>query len=173
MDLSKVSTKDLEYASRGQWDKVSTEGLKAMAQAQGMSTQAQPSAVAPVPYSPTAETARAAAQGATLGFADELEAAFRSGSISGAEYQRIRDQLRAQQGQFRQDMPGRALTADIGGTLALPVGAVAKPVTRGLGIGGETALGAGLGATAGVGMAPTMEQAPEEAIKGGLKASST
>ncbi len=168
MDLSKVSTKDLEYASRGQWDKVSTEGLKAMAQAQGMSTQAQPSAVAPVPYSPTAETARAAAQGATLGFADELEAAFRSGSISGAEYQRIRDQLRAQQGQFRQDMPGRALTADIGGTLALPVGAVAKPVTRGLGIGGETALGAGLGATAGVGMAPTMEQAPEEAIKGGL-----
>jgi len=32
-DLSGVSTKDLEYASRGQWDKVSTKGLEAMASA--------------------------------------------------------------------------------------------------------------------------------------------
>jgi hypothetical protein len=59
-DLSGVSTKDLEYASRGQWDKVSTKGLEAMAAARGMSVQEQPSIMAPVPYSPIAETARAA-----------------------------------------------------------------------------------------------------------------
>lgn len=168
MDLSNVSTKDLEYARQGQWDKVSTQGLEAMAAARGMSTQAQPSAVAPVSYSPAAETARAAAGGLTLGFADELEAALRSGAISGEEYTKIRDQLRAQQGQFRQEMPGRAVASEVGGALAMPLGAIARPVTRALGIGGETALGAGLGAATGVGMAPTMEQAPEEAIKGGL-----
>lgn len=168
MDLSNVSTKDLEYARQGQWDKVSTKGLEAMAAARGMTTQAQPSAVAPVPYSPTAETARAAAQGLTLGFADELEAALRSGSISNDEYKRIRDQLRAQQGQFRQETPGQALAADVGGALAMPLGAIAKPVTRAFGMGGDVALGTGLGAATGVGMAPTMEQAPEEAVKGGI-----
>jgi hypothetical protein len=167
-DLSNVSTQDLEYASQGQWEKVSTQGLEAIAKARGMTGQAQPSAIAPVPYSPAAETARAAAQGLTLGFADELEAAVRSGAISGDEYQSIRDQLRAQQGQFRQDMPGRALTADIGGTLALPVGAVAKPVTRGLGFFGDVLLGTGLGAVTGAGQAPELRQIPEESIKGGV-----
>jgi len=168
MDLSKVSTKDLEYANRGQWDKVSTQGLEAMAAARGMSTQEQPSVVAPVPYSPIAETARAAAGGLTFQSADELEAAVRSGAISGPEYTKIRDQLRAQQGQFRQEMPGQALTADIGGSLALPLGVVAKPVTRGLGMLGDILLGTGIGAATGIGMAPTMQQAPEEAVKGGL-----
>ena len=168
MDLSKVSTKDLEYANRGQWDKVSTQGLEAMAKARGMDTTPQPSAVAPVPYSPIAETARAAAGGLTFQSADELEAALRSGAISGPEYTKIRDQLRAQQGQFRQEMPGQALTADIAGSLAAPVGVIAKPISRGLGMLGDVALGTGMGAAAGVGMAPTMEQAPEEAVKGGL-----
>ena len=168
MDLSNVSTKDLEYARQGQWDKVSTKGLEAMAAARGMTTQAQPSVVAPVSYSPAAETARAAAGGLTLGFADELEAALRSGAISGEEYTKIRDQLRAQQGQFRQESPSRALASEVGGALAMPLGAIAKPVTRAFGLGGDVALGAGLGAATGVGMAPTMEQAPEEAIKGSL-----
>jgi predicted RNA-binding protein associated with RNAse of E/G family len=72
--------------------------------------------MAPVPYSPIAETARAAAGGLIFQSADELEAALRSGAISGPEYTKIRDQLRAQQGQFRQDMPGQALAADIGGS---------------------------------------------------------
>lgn len=168
MDLSKVSTKDLEYARQGQWDKVSTKGLEAMAEARGMTTQAQPSAVAPVPYSPAVEIARSIASGATFNFADELEAAVRSGAISGEEYTKIRDQLRAQQGQFRQEMPGRALASEVSGALAMPVATVAQPITRGLGFLGDVLLGTGMGAATGVGMAPTMEQAPEEAIKGSL-----
>ena len=167
-DLSGVSTKDLEYASRGQWDKVSTEGLEAIAKVRGMSAQPQPSALAPVPYSPAAETVRAVAGGLTFSFADELEAALRSGAISGEEYTKIRDQLRAQQGQFRQEMPGRALASEVSGALAMPVATVAQPITRGLGFLGDVLLGTGMGAATGVGMAPTMEQAPEEAVKGGL-----
>jgi hypothetical protein len=167
-DLSKVSTKDLEYATRGQWDKVSTQGLEAIAAARGMSTQNQPSVVAPVPYSPIAETARAAAGGLTFQSADELEAAVRSGAISGPEYTKIRDQLRAQQGQFRQEMPGQALTADIGGSLALPVATLAKPITRGLGFFGDVLLGTGMGAATGVGLSPELDQALEESIKGGV-----
>lgn len=167
MDFSKVSTKDLEYARAGQWNKVSTQGLEELAKAQGMSTQPQPSAVAPVPYSPAAETARAIAGGLTFQTSDEIEAALRSGAISGPEYERIKAQLKAQQGQFRQDMPGQALVAETGGALAMPVGAIAKPFTRGAGLAGETALGAGMGAAYGFGSAPTMEQVPEEMLKGG------
>jgi hypothetical protein len=70
-----------------------------------------------------------------------LEAALRSGAISGPEYTKIRDQLRAQQGQFKQDMPGQALAADVGGSRALPLGVIAKPVTRGLGMLGDVLLG--------------------------------
>jgi len=58
-----------------------------------------------VPYSGVAEAARSVAQGATFGFADELEAAARTGRISGPEYERLRNQLRAQQGQFGQRYP--------------------------------------------------------------------
>lgn len=168
MDFSSVSTKDLEYAKQGQWDKISTKGLEAIAKARGMETTPQPSAVAPVPYSPVAETVRAAAGGLTFQSADELEAALRSGAISGPEYTKIRDQLRAQQGQFRQEKPGQALTSEIAGSLAAPIAAIAKPITRGLGMLGDVALGTGMGAATGIGMAPTMEQAPEEAVKGGL-----
>ena len=42
------------------------------------------------PYSPLAETARAFGQGLTFGTLDEIEAALRTGSISGAEYEKQR-----------------------------------------------------------------------------------
>jgi hypothetical protein len=86
MDLSKISTKDLEYLKAGKLDKVSTAGLQEINRQMGTQPVPSPSVVAPVPYSTGAETARAAAQGLTFGFADELEAAFRSGRISGADY---------------------------------------------------------------------------------------
>lgn len=167
-DLSNVSTKDLEYASRGQWDKVSTQGLEAISAARGMSTQNQPSVVAPVPYNQFAEAARAMAGGFAFQSADEIEAALRSGAISGPEYTKIRDQLRAQQGQYKQDMPGEALVAETGGALSMPVATLIKPITRGLGFFGDVLLGTGMGAATGVGISPELNQAPEEAIKGGI-----
>ncbi len=76
-----------------------------------------------VPYSGKAEAARSVAQGATFGFADELEAALRSGAISGQQYEQIRDRLRAQQSQFRQEYPVASGAAEVGGAIAAPLGA--------------------------------------------------
>lgn len=46
-------------------------------------------------YNPYAETARSGiGQGLMMGFGDELEAALRTGSISGDEYKQLRDELR-------------------------------------------------------------------------------
>lgn len=153
MDLSKLSTKDLEYLKAGKIDKVSTAGLEEINRQQGTPVVPSPSVVAPVPYSPAAETARAAAQGLTFGFADELEAALRSGRISGAEYEKIRDQLRAQQGQFAQEQPVRAGGTEFAASMVAPAAVVTKPVTRGAGILSDILLGTGMGAATGVGKA--------------------
>jgi hypothetical protein len=82
-----------------------------------------------VPYSGVAESARAVGQGVTFGLLDELEAALRTGSISGPEYERQRNQLREQQKQFGQDMPIVKTGLEVGGSLIAPFGA-AKQVAR-------------------------------------------
>ena len=58
----------------------------------------------PVEYSGLAETARSVGQGLTFGTLDEIEAALRTGSISGPEYERQRNMLREQQKQFGMDL---------------------------------------------------------------------
>lgn len=168
MDLSKLSTKDLEYLKAGQITKVSTAGLEELAKQQGSTGVLQPSVVAPVPYSPTAERVRAAAGGVTFSLADELEAAVRSGAVSGEEYRRIRDQLRAQQGQYALDRPVESTVSEVTGALAMPAALAVKPVTRGAGILGDIALGTGTGALYGVGQAQEAANIPEEAIKNAL-----
>ena len=86
--------------------------------------QANSSVMMPkVPYSGLAEGVRSVAQGATFGFADELEAALRSGSISGPQYEALRNRLREQQKQFGYDYPVTSTATEIGGALAAPLGA--------------------------------------------------
>ena len=118
------------------------------------------------PYFGPAEAARAVGQGLTFGFLDELEAAFRTGAISGPEYERQRDLLRAQQKQFGEDMPITQGALELGGSVLVPFG-VAKQVGRlapqaQAAILGETtlgqagrglAVGAGTGALSGAGAA--------------------
>lgn len=82
-----------------------------------------------VQYSPLAETARAFGQGLTFGTLDELEAALRTGSISGADYERQRNLLREQQKQFGEDMPLVKTPVELAGGLVMPVGA-ARQVAR-------------------------------------------
>lgn len=166
MDLSKLSTKDLEYLKAGRLDKVSTAGLEEIAKQQGTPAIPSPSVMAPVPYSTGAETARSAAQGLTFGFADELEAALRSGRISGAEYEKIRDQLRAQQAQFAQEQPMRAGGTEFAASMAAPAAIAAKPITRGAGILTDVLLGGGMGAATGAGKAT--EDVTGGAVTGGL-----
>ena len=76
-----------------------------------------------VPYSGKAEALRSAAGGATFGFNEEIEAALRSGAISGPQYENLRNRLRAQQSQFQQDYPVTGAVTEIGGALAMPFGA--------------------------------------------------
>lgn len=82
-----------------------------------------------VQYSPLAETARAFGQGLTFGTLDELEAALRTGSISGADYERQRNLLREQQKQFGEDMPLVKTPVELAGGLVMPIGA-ARQVAR-------------------------------------------
>jgi hypothetical protein len=130
-------------------------------------TEATGSVMMPkVPYSGIAEGVRSLAQGPTFGFADELEAALRSGSISSPEYEAIRNRLRQQQKQFGYDYPVTSTSLEIGGALATPLagfkllGRAAPAVqeaitgTTTLGqIGRGTALGATTGALTGAGTA--------------------
>jgi hypothetical protein len=83
----------------------------------------------PVPYSGLAEAARSVGQGLTFGTLDEIEAALRTGSISGPEYERQRNMLREQQKQFGMDAPIVKTSSEIGGSLIAPLG-IAKQVAR-------------------------------------------
>ena len=136
-----------------------------------------------VPYSGLAETGRAAAQGATFGFADELEAALRTGSISNQQYTQLRDQLRAQQKQFGADYPNVATPIEIAGGVAMPVGALnllkgASPAIQtgvtGTGLAGQMTRGAvvggATGALTGAGTATdnTGQQAFNTGVVGGV-----
>jgi hypothetical protein len=112
----------------------------------------------PVEYSGVAEAARSVGQGLTFGTLDEIEAALRTGSISGPEYERQRNILREQQKQFGMDMPIVKTSAEIGGSLIAPLGIarqVAKlaPATQALITGqtvpGQIARGTGIGAVTG------------------------
>lgn len=97
---------------------------------QAVPTTASRSVLEPkVEYSPLAETARAFGQGLTFGTLDELEAAVRTGSISGADYERQRNLLREQQKQFGQDMPLVKTPVELAGGLVMPLG-VARQVGK-------------------------------------------
>ena len=136
-----------------------------------------------VPYSPKAEVLRSAAQGVTFGFADELEAALRSGAISGPDYERIRNRLREQQKQFGYDYPFVSGSSEIGGALTAPFAgmkmlgraapavqeAITGTTTMGQ-IGRGTAIGATTGALTGVGTAEQDigRQAAASGVVGGV-----
>ncbi len=83
----------------------------------------------PVEYSGPAETLRSVGQGLTFGTLEEIEAALRTGSISGPEYEKQRNLLREQQKQFGMDFPIVKTSAEIGGSLIAPLG-IAKQVSK-------------------------------------------
>lgn len=118
-----------------------------------------------VPYSTGAETARAGLQGLSLNFADEIEAALRSGAISGKDYESIRDRLRAQQESFATDNPKTALAAEVIGGLAMPAGALGM-AAKAPSILKATGIGAGLGAVQGAGQSADSEELTSDIVTG-------
>ena len=122
--------------------------------------------VSGVPYSGLAETARSFGQGLTFGTLDEMEAALRTGSISGPEYEKQRNLLREQQKQFGMEYPYVKTPVELAGGFAMPLGfanrvAKAAPEVQAmftgeslLGQAGRgVAIGAGTGALSGMGYA--------------------
>jgi hypothetical protein len=93
---------------------------------------------------------RQAAQGLTLGGADEAEAFIRS--LAGADYESELARIRKLNRQFEEENPGTALAANIAGslpTLAVPGGAVARGATLAARALQGAKVGAAYGGTAG------------------------
>lgn len=91
--------------------------------------------------------ARQAAQGLTLGWADEAEAALRS-RMGDVPYEQMRNQVRSETAQFREDYPKSSMALELGGAMAPAL------VTRGKvapSLGRTTAYGVGAGGVAGAG----------------------
>jgi hypothetical protein len=115
----------------------------------------------------------------TFGTLDEIEAALRTGSISGPEYERQRNILREQQKQFGMDMPIVKTSAEIGGSLIAPLG-IAKQVAKlapatqalitGTTVPGQIARGTGIGAVTGAasGYGFAEKEDGSEAAAGGI-----
>jgi hypothetical protein len=97
---------------------------------------------------------RSLLQGLTFNTADEIEAAFRAGAISGPEYQNQLSRVRAGIKQYEEQYPGRAFTGELmGGLLPTAAALIAAPFT-----GGATAPAAAAGAARTVAALPTLGQ---------------
>ena len=95
---------------------------------------------------------RSLMQGLTFNTADEIEAAFRAGAISGPEYQNQLSRVRAGIKQYEEQYPGRAFTGELmGGLLPTAAALIAAPFT-----GGATAPAAAAGAARTVAALPTL-----------------
>ena len=123
--------------------------------------------------SATKTFAHKAGQGATFGFSDELYAALKSGSISGEEYEKIRDNYRKELKKMEEANPNAALAGDIVGGVATGLlvpwgsaGAIGK-------LGTVAAIGAAEGGLAGAGYSDDesiAEIAKDSAVGAGLGA---
>ena len=105
---------------------------------------------------------RAAFQGLTLGFGDEIEAFL--GSLGDEEYTALRDKIRSEMAQFRDDKTAESYFAEIGSSLLAPGG-----LLKFLGTGTKAVLGTGAatGALAGAGYAEEAGDIPAGMIAGG------
>lgn len=127
----------------------------------------------------TGDYARAAAQGLTFGFADEIEAAVRS-AFSDKTYEQEVGEIRKGIETFREEAPAKALATEIGASALLPFGA-ARAATQLGGRAAQLARAAGQtaaarpastaaasGALYGAGAAEDISDVPESALAGGL-----
>lgn len=97
-------------------------------------------------------------QGLLFGFGDELEAALRSGALSGAEYEKYLQNARTSQRGYAEEHPVIGTAAQIGGALLPTIATFGASVpASGAGLGAMAlrgaATGAGLGALSGFGSA--------------------
>ena len=117
--------------------------------------------------------ARAFTGGVTMGWEDELEAALRSGRISGPQYRAARDSIRQNYGRYQEANPGEAIGLNLAGAFApLAIPGVGAVMAGGRGLAGTAravGLAAGQGALSGAGEAQEMSDMPHEATVGGIQ----
>lgn len=104
---------------------------------------------------------RSGAQGATLGYGDEIEAAIRSVLPNTPNYKTIRDDIRKKLADYRQANPTEAITAELAGAL-LP-GILSRGATKDISLARLAAQGSGVGGIAGYGFSDS-----DDAIQQGV-----
>lgn len=111
--------------------------------------------------------ARAAGQGITFGFGDEIEAGLRTGFGLAGDYEKTRDDIRTKVDQFREDHPVAAYGSEIAASAVLPGGVARQAVKAGMGVGKAVAGTSALsGAAYGAGAAETPDDVLPEMAKG-------
>ena len=122
------------------------------------------------------QRARAFAQGATFGYAENIEALVRSilpESLGGGEYEQLRDELRQKLAAYKEANPAEALTYEVAGALVPGIATMAVPGMQALGpmrlagVAGLEGLAAYGGQMEG---APTMEDIPGAGVSAGVSA---
>lgn len=120
---------------------------------------------------------RSALEGMTLGFSDELglwlaAAAAKATSDEPIKdiYRSMKDQYNQEQGQYQSEHPLQSFGATMGGGLLMGAGPVSGLMKSGFGVTHPlmtmSGIGAGTGALAGLGFAPTMGDVPKQAAIG-------
>ena len=134
-------------------------------------------------------TARAAAQGASFGFADEIEAGARS-AVGPRSYKDVRNEVRGENAKFSSENPALSFGANVvggiatGGGLVKAASAVPKfgailraaglapkveaTATMGQRLAGAAKMGGAAGIVSGAGVADELKDVPESAAVGGL-----
>jgi hypothetical protein len=141
--------------------------IQKIKEARAQNNMPEPVVEAPM-YNRAAEAVRSGAGGTLLGFADELEAALRTGKISGDEYTQLRNELRSKQEQYATDYPKEAMATNIGGSFLTPLGVAGTGAKGGMSLFKNIGLGTGLGAAQGIGSAGEEQNTFDEALKGGV-----
>jgi hypothetical protein len=119
-------------------------------------------------YNPASETVRSFAGGLLFNLADEIEASFKAGDLSGEQRQAALDLIRAKHKKFEENNPALSMGAEIAGGLVLPGGAIARGAKGATSFARQLAEGAVTGGIAGYGAAEKPEEDLESALQGAV-----
>jgi len=139
MDYSKLSDAALKGLQQGDYSKLSDDELKMLSASKGPVLPEEPGMIE--------SGLRGAAQGASFGFADELEAAAKA-ALSDKDYDQTLLEARQANRQAEEVNPWTYNIADIVGSFAVPAGALGAGA-KGASAGKKALMAAGTGAVAG------------------------
>jgi len=117
-------------------------------------------------YNPASETVRSFAGGLLFNLADEIEASFKAGDLSGEQRQAALDLIRAKHKKFEENNPALSMGAEIAGGLVLPGGAIARGAKGATSLARQIGEGSLLAGISGYGASEKPEENLESTLKG-------